>query len=126
MNQAEAKRWSRYLGLSTVLYVGSVFGAVGWLGSEGVVPDWVIAVLPLPGVVLMTYSSVRRFLVQDELEQRIQVDGLAFGFVGGGLIIITVGLLQASGMRQLNWIWAWAALGLCWLVGTLVGRRRYR
>jgi hypothetical protein len=100
------------------------------LESTGV-PVWAriaaaLAPIPLAGAALLTILRGAREL--DELEQRIQLEGLAFAFVMALLLIMTLGLLElAITLNRDDWSYrhVWAMLPLFYLVGIVLARRRY-
>jgi hypothetical protein len=87
---------------------------------------YVLFVLPaVPGVFVV--RAVTRFMGDvDELQRRIQLEALAFGFGAGSLITFTYGLLQVTGLPDLSWLWVWPVYAACWLVGGVFATRRYR
>ncbi|OAI57810.1 hypothetical protein AYO47_07580 [Planctomyces sp. SCGC AG-212-M04] len=119
-------------------YVWSVLGAVllyaialvislRWL-HDAPGPPWkyFIAVLPVLPALWIPLAAVRLSRQLDELQQRIQLEGLAFGFACSAVLILTYGFLQNAGLPELSWIWVWPVMGGCWIVGLLAARQRYR
>jgi hypothetical protein len=62
----------------------------------------------------------------DELQRRIQLESLAFGFAAAAIATFTYGFLQNAGLPEVSWVWVWPVMAVCWMVGQLVARRRYR
>ena len=62
----------------------------------------------------------------DELQRRIQLEGLAFGFTATAVLTLSYGFLQNAGLPQVNWVWVWPVMGACWSLGLAIARRRYR
>ena len=83
----------------------------------------VLSVLPALGV---PFAVLRYCQSMDELQLRIQLESLAFAFVAASIATFTYGFLQNAGLPDVSWVWVWPVMGLCWLVGQLVARRRYR
>jgi hypothetical protein len=62
----------------------------------------------------------------DDLQRRIQTEGIAIGF---GIFIVLVsiyGWLTFFGVPQIEWIFATPAMAMCWVVGKLCTMWRYR
>lgn len=116
------------------LWVGAWF--VAWIGARMVlesagVPVWVrvaaaLAPVPLAGAALLTILRGAREL--DELEQRIQLEALAFAFIMALLLIMTLGLMElAVTLNRDDWSYrhVWAMLPLFYFLGLVLARRRY-
>ena len=61
----------------------------------------------------------------DELQQRLEVEALAFAFGGTALITFAYGFLQDAGFPDLNWFYVWPLMGGLWIVGGFIARRRW-
>jgi len=107
-----------------------------WFGARLVlesssVPTWarVIAALaptPIAGMALLTIIRGARDL--DELEQRIQLEALAFAFVLAVLLLMTLGLMElAITLNRNDWSYrhVWAMLPMLYFGGLAFARRRY-
>ncbi len=98
---------------------------------ESNVPTWlrVVAALaptPIAGAALLAIIRGAREL--DELEQRIQLEALAFAFVLSMLLLMTLGLLElAIALNRDDWSYrhVWAMLPLLYFGGLVLARRRY-
>ena len=109
---------------------------LAWIGARVVlesssVPSWArvaaaLAPAPIAGVALLTILRGAREL--DELEQRIQLEALAFAFVMALLLIMTLGLLElAVTLNRDDWSYrhVWAMLPLLYFAGLALARKRY-
>ena len=106
-----------------------------WFGArvilESSAPTWlrVIAALaptPIAGVALLAIIRGAREL--DELEQRIQLEALAFAFVIAVLLLMTLGLMElAVTLNRDDWSYrhVWAMLPTLYFLGVVIARRRY-
>lgn len=114
--------------------------AVTWLGAWALarvvlesssVPTWgrvAAALLPTPiaGAALLTVIRSARDL--DELEQRIQLEALAFAFILAVLLLMTLGLMElAITLNPDDWSYrhVWAMLPALYFSGLFFARRRY-
>lgn len=113
--------------ISLALYAFMLVVSLTWLKTSIEGPwKYAIAVLPvLPafGILLAVVSYCR---AMDELELRIQLESLAFGFAATAIVTFTYGFLQNAGLPDVSWVWVWPVMAVCWMAGQLVARRRYR
>ena len=106
------------------------FGARIALESTSV-PTWArvaaaLAPTPIAGMALLTIIRGAREL--DELEQRIQLEALAFAFVLAVLLLMTLGLMElAITLNRDDWSYrhVWAMLPMLYFAGLAFARRRY-
>jgi len=115
------------------LWVAAWFAT--WFGArivlESSAPTWlrVVAALaptPIAGVALLVIIRGAREL--DELEQRIQLEALAFAFVIAVLLLMTLGLMElAVTLNRDDWSYrhVWAMLPTLYFLGVVLARRRY-
>jgi hypothetical protein len=96
--------------------------------KAGVEGPWkyVIAVLPVFPALGVPLAVVRQCQAMDELQLRIQLESLAFGFALAAIATFTYGFLQNAGLPEVSWVWVWPVMAVCWMAGRLVARRRYR
>jgi hypothetical protein len=106
-----------------------------WFGArvllESSAPTWlrVVAALaptPIAGAALLAIIRGARDL--DELEQRIQLEALAFAFVLAVLLLMTLGLMElAVNLNRDDWSYrhVWAMLPMLYFGGLIIARRRY-
>lgn len=110
-----------------ILYISFLAFAFRWLGSN---PNstWRIpvAILPILPAIAVAAGMVRAISRLDEMERRILVDGTAFSFLVTILLMLTMGMLGMAGLDQLNGIYVAAIMLLLWLVGKLLGNRKYQ
>jgi len=113
--------------LSLVLYSIVLVISLTWLkaGVEGPL-KYAIAVMPVMPALGIPLAVVRFVEAMDELQRRIQLESLAFGFATAAVATFTYGFLQNAGLPDVSWVWVWPVMAVCWIVGQLVARRRYR
>lgn len=86
------------------------------------------ALLPIPIAAVALYSVVRGARQLDELEQRIQLEALAFAFILSVLMLMTLGLLDlAIALNPNDWSYrhVWAIMPTLYFIGLALARRRY-
>jgi hypothetical protein len=109
------------------IYAAVVVVSIYWLHSNPPAPwKYLIAVLPILPALYVPVAAARFFSAMDELQRRIQLEGLAFGFVGAAVLTLSYGFLENAGLPQLNWVWVWPVMATCWIVGLGFAHRRYR
>ena len=122
--------YARYVAvmcLSLALYSIVLVISLSWLkaGVEGPL-KFAIAVMPVMPALGVPLAVVRLLESMDELQRRIQLESLAFGFAAAAVATFTYGFLQNAGLPDVSWVWVWPVMAVCWIVGQLVARRRYR
>ena len=115
------------------IWVAAWFAA--WVGArfvlESETPAWlrvVAALAPTPIAAGALVAIIRGARDLDELEQRIQLEALAFAFVMAMLLLMTLGLLElAVALNRDDWSYrhVWAMLPPLYFAGLVIARRRY-
>lgn len=117
---------AKFLG-SMLAYALVLSGSIWLLKSD---PDaaWRIPVALAPMVpAVLVMASVLRFVRGcDELQQRIQLEALAFSFCGTALATFAYGFLQGIGFPMLNWTLVWPVMAALWIIGLVRSHWRYR
>ncbi len=105
----------------------ALVGISGWIVDANPGADWryAVAVLPMLPVGFVLRDWLRMFRRSDELEQRIALESIAFAFGATALLTFTFGFLQLAGLPDINWLFVWAVMGSCWIVGGRLARRRW-
>jgi hypothetical protein len=85
-----------------------------------------VAITPMLPALFIARSVVRLFSSCDELQIKIQMQSLAFAFVGTVLLTLTYGFLQMAGVPTANWVWVWPLMGTLFLVGKLIAKSKYQ
>jgi hypothetical protein len=86
---------------------------------------FLLAVLPVVPAAFAMWAAIRYFRGLDELQRRIQFEGLAFSFLATCLIALSWGFLQNAGLPHADVIWVAPLLIGLWGVGTCVAKLRY-
>ncbi|OOG65467.1 hypothetical protein B0E46_03745 [Rhodanobacter sp. B04] len=84
-----------------------------------------VALLPLPPIVLIVLLSVRRVLALDELQRRIELVALAVVAVSTWLGCVTCWLLQHAGMAMPSLSLGFLAMGVLYGVARRWAQRHY-
>jgi hypothetical protein len=107
-----------------VIFVGSGL-AQRRLHFEGGIA-WVVAVLPAVPAIGAFVAYLRLLREADEMVRAIQLQGLAYGFGAGVLVMIGVQFPAHPGAFALETDHVLLAMTGAWAVGQLVAARRYR
>lgn len=84
---------------------GLQFGVMGW-------------------IIAITVGSIRRL---DEMQYRIQLEALAIGFALSAIVMTGWGFMSKAGLHAVAWGGeTWLVMVLCWALGLLIVRGRYR
>jgi cadmium resistance protein CadD (predicted permease) len=126
MNQKSQTYLFQFVGI-TVLYAAVLFLTVWLLGALGDSP-WrlVVTLLPLIPIGLALLVFMGQFGQMDELQQRIQLQALAFSFFTSGMLTFSYGLLQNVGLPQVSFIAVFPLMIALWGLGYVIAARRYR
>lgn len=120
-------RYGLTMFVSFALYAAVLVISLTWLKSGVALPwKYAVAVLPVLPALGIPYAVLRYCQAMDELQRRIQLEALAFGFAASAVATFTYGFLQNADPPDVSWVWVWPVMGVCWLVGQLIARRRYR
>ena len=75
-------------------------------------------------IVIVPIRGIRQL---DELQQRIQLEALAFSFASTGVLATGYGFLVSAGLPNIEWgALVWPAMAALWALGLLFANRRYR
>lgn len=112
---------------SAVLLLVGLFLSQWLLGQDLAQPYQLIAaVLPaIPGV-LLAYAIGSAIAQLDELQRRIQLEGIGIGFGMALVISMTYALLLEVGVPQVSWMLVPLLMLVCWMVGKLWTMWKYR
>lgn len=85
-----------------------------------------ITLAPVIPAGLMCWAIVRNLRRMDEMHLRIQFEALGFAFAASALLTFSYGFLENIGFPHLSWLMVWPVMGLMWIIGLAVARRRYQ
>ncbi len=113
--------------ISLVLVFGLCLGSILlWDQTKNPAVRIAIGFLPAPAIVAAAIFIGRALGMLDDLQRRIQTEGIAIGF---GIFIVLAsiyGWQTYFGAPQISWIFAAPVLALCWALGKLLSTLRYR
>jgi hypothetical protein len=112
--------------VSIVLY--AIFLAGSLIAMKWVEPLWaraLLAVLPVVPVSFAFSAIIDGIRVQDEFQQRINLEAAVFSLVGTGLATFTYGFLENAGFPPIGLIWVLPLSIALWGIGGALARRRY-
>lgn len=85
-----------------------------------------IALSPMLPAVAMCLLAVKQIRAADELQARIQLEGIAFAFALTALGTFSYGFLHTVRAPSLSWFFVWPFMALTWIVGVQIAKRRYQ
>jgi hypothetical protein len=120
-------RYTASMLISLAFYAAALVVSLTLL-KRGVAAPWKywVAVMPIFPALGIPWAVIQVCRSMDELQLRIQLEGLAIAFALAAVTTFTYGFLQNAGLPQVSWVWVWPVMGVCWIVGQAFARRRYR
>ena len=110
-----------------VFYIGALIFSFNWLDAN---PEAslrvVVALIPMIPGVFIAIDIVHSIQQLDEMERVILLEGMAISFMATFALMISMGLLGAVGVQQLNGSYVALFMVVLWLIGKLWGHRRYQ
>jgi hypothetical protein len=93
-------------------------------GSAARIALAVLQGLASASAVILPVRSIRGL---DELQQRIQLEALAFAFAATGVLTTMYGFLTSAGLPAIEMgTYVWPAMVMLWAIGVALAHRRYR
>ncbi|WP_029012440.1 hypothetical protein [Niveispirillum irakense] len=114
---------------STILAYALMLVGVNKAMQWGWVPDGMqipVALLPMLPCLLVVWVIMRHIRRLDELQRRMQFEGLAFGFAMTALLTFSYGFLENKGLPRLSMHVVWPVMSFFWVTGYVLACRRYR
>ena len=116
---------------SAVLFVLTYFAArvILKIPETGDLLRVLAALLPIVPFCWVLWEIRKGVKSLDELEQRIQLEALAFAFPISLILLMTLGLLEIAitlPKNDLSYRHVWATLPAIYFLGLVLARRRYR
>ncbi|TMD57061.1 MAG: hypothetical protein E6I87_14950 [Chloroflexi bacterium] len=125
--QPAARVYVREFGLAMALYVVVLLGSVRALQSLEPGPLRIaVTLLPMLPVALALMAYLRFLRRMDELQLRIQLEGIGFAAGAVGLLTFAYGFLENVGLPAFPVIWVFPLLIAFWGIGTGIAARHYR
>ncbi len=110
-----------------VFYIGFLAFSFNWLKENQASSLRIaVALLPmLPGI-FIAWGIVKAIKQLDEMERKILQEGMAISFAVTLILLISMGLLGAVGIKQLNGLDIALFMIIFWLFAKLWGHWRYQ
>jgi len=87
---------------------------------------WSLVIVPNVISIIAVFAYARYLRMADELVQKIQLQGLAFGFAGGILVTAGYQLFEVAGAPELKTDHILMTMIFGWTAGQLYGHWKYR
>lgn len=84
-----------------------------------------LALTPVIPAIFGIVAYMRFVNRMDELQRRIQFEGLAFGFGVAGILTFSYGFLENVGFPHISLLWVFPLMIALWGIGTGIAARRY-
>ena len=92
--------------------------------------EWriVIALVPAIPTALLVWFMARAIMEMDELQRKIQIEGLAFAFAGTAFVTLFYGMLQIArvGLPHISTLFIYVLMVALYGIGTVLAGRRYK
>ena len=88
----------------------------------------IIALIPVIPTALLIWSIAKAIMKMDELQRKIQIEGLALAFAGTCLATLIYGMLRIAdvGLPELSTLYVYVLMILLYSIGAIIAGRRYR
>ncbi|MFJ2709591.1 hypothetical protein ACIOZM_01725 [Pseudomonas sp. NPDC087346] len=124
------KNFNREMAAAMALYMlvllASQF-ALQYLPDANIFLRTLIVLTPMIPVCLFCWAIVRDMRRLDEMYLRIQYEALGFAFAASALLTFSYGFLESvNAAPHVPWLWVWPVMGLMWMIGLNIAKRRYQ
>lgn len=121
------KRYTRNLLITMVFYVAAIFASQMIYHQLPEHPArTLILLLPVIPVLFMLRVYMELVRSIDEMQQRIQMEALAFSLGVTGILTFTYGFLEGAGWPKIGMIWVFPLSIALWGIGLAIATRRYQ
>lgn len=125
--KANQKRYFVELGAAILIYALVLIISLSYLRAN---PDSglkvPVALVPMIPALFLPIVIVRYLRTLDEMQRKIQLEGLGFAFGGTAILTFGYGFLENVGFPHLSFFWVWMVMAMLWIVGALIARWRFR
>ena len=128
MSKSADKLYLKEFGTAMTAYVIMVIVSTTLINISPSSAWWRIPLALTPVIpAIFAMIAYMRFVGRiDELQRRIQFEGLAFGFGGAGILTFSYGFLENVGFPHISWIFVFPLMIALWGIGVAVASWRYR
>jgi hypothetical protein len=86
----------------------------------------IVTLLPAPALIALVLAARKLAHRMDELEQRVQLEALAWAFAVAGIAFLVFSQLQVADMLgPEDWVFPWITIWASYHLGVMSARRRY-
>ncbi len=122
-----AKTYVVQFGSAMAAYVVLLIVSIVVIQANPAAPwRFAVALLPVIPAIFGVLAFVRFLGRMDELQQKIQLEGLGFGFGITAIVTFAYGFLENAGLPHLSYIWVLPLMVALWGIGTALAAARYR
>jgi hypothetical protein len=115
------------LGISLLVYLLVLAAAVRFATLYPLSP-WrtLVVVTPVLPAIYTVVIFARHIGQLDELQRRIQLEALSFGFAATAVLTFAYGFLEQIGYPRLSWHFVLPLMTILWSLGSWLANRHYR
>jgi|SRR5579872_3659750 len=128
MSKSASKLYMKEFGTAMVAYVIVLIVSITLINISPNSAWWRIPLALAPVIpAIFAMIAYMRFVGRvDELQRRIQFEGLAFGFGGAGILTFSYGFLENVGFPHISWLFVFPLMIALWGIGVAIASWRYR
>ena len=128
MVKTAARQYLREFFTAMAAYVVAVILSITIIVNSSASAWWRIplALLPIIPAIFGIIAYMRFVNRMDELQRRIQFEGIAFAFGVAGILTFSYGFLENVGFPHINMLWVFPFMIALWGIGTAIAARRYQ
>jgi hypothetical protein len=121
------KCYTKELAASLALYAVLLFGSIILLQHATLASPWrdTIALSPMLAFPAIFWAVLRQLRSLDELQLRIELEGLAFAFAGTAMLSFGYGFLEGTDWPRQSMFWILPLMVVLRFIGLQLARRRY-
>ncbi|WAH55851.1 hypothetical protein LZ023_22775 [Pseudomonas silvicola] len=108
-----------------VVLIASVL-ALAHYQDASLITRTALTLSPVIPAAFICWAVVRQLRRLDEMHLRIQFEALGFAFAASALLTFSYGFMENIGAPHIPWLWVWPVMGLMWIIGLRLARRRYQ
>ena len=121
------KCYTKELAASLALYAVLLFGSITLLQHATLASPWrdATALSPMLAFPAIFWAVLRQLRSLDELQLRIELEGLAFAFAGTAMLSFGYGFLEGTDWPRQSMFWILPLMVVLRFIGLQLARRRY-
>jgi hypothetical protein len=121
------KCYTKELAASLALYAVLLFGSITLLQHATLASPWrdATALSPMLAFPAIFWAVLRQLRSLDELQLRIELEGLALAFAGTAMLSFGYGFLEGTDWPRQSMFWILPLMVVLRFIGLQLARRRY-